>query len=82
MVGGIEFDCLAELLTMRPSATGRCRHVVGSNLRSGGEVLCGKQLVAFSLECVGHDYSVSRKSKGVSKKRNNQLIENVTKLET
>lgn len=78
MVGRVEFDCLAELLTVRLSVTRRCGRVVGSNLRGGGKVLCGKQLVAFGLECVGHDYSVIGKSKGVSKKRNNQLMENVT----
>jgi len=64
VVGRVEFDCLAELLTVLLSAMGRCKYVVAGNLRSGGKVLCGKQLVAFSLECVGHDYSAIRKSKG------------------
>jgi hypothetical protein len=57
VVAGVEFDGLAELLTVRLSAMRRCKQVVGSDLRSGLEVLCGKQLVAFSLECVGHDYT-------------------------
>ena len=78
MVGRVKFDRLAELLTVRLSAMGRVKYVVASNLRSSGKVLCGKQLVAFGLECVGHDYSVIRKNKGVSEKGNNQLNEDVT----
>jgi hypothetical protein len=58
VVAGVEFDSLAELLTVRLSAMRRLKQVIGSDLRSGLEVLCGKQLVAFSLECVGHDYTV------------------------
>jgi hypothetical protein len=75
VVAGVEFDGLAELLTVHVCQ--QCSDsnlVVGSDLRSGLEVLCGKQLVAFSLECVGHDYTKMCKSKGVSKKRNNQSM--------
>jgi hypothetical protein len=64
VVAGVEFDSLTKLLTAYLSVTGVRKHVNRINLRSGLEVLCGKQLVAFGLECVGHDYSVIGKSKG------------------
>ena len=73
MVGRVKFDRLAELLTVRLSAMGRVKYVVASNLRSSGKVLCGKQLVAFGLECVGHDYSVIRKKQRGIKERKQSI---------